>query len=561
MNIKRAIAPLLIAGSIHGWFATPRVIAAMAQIERLDRLDRRPDDVDPILWHTADPATAIPRLQKELDSLTNQADRRFAENLLVRLHSIKLEKQVHLALEDALHRALINNHAVRIQSYAPAIGAAGIVEAEAVFDAVFFMNSSRTIRDVPTATQLAGSKVDAFSMAGGIRKLLPTGMQVSAQWDINRTSTDNQFQTINPVYESAFTTQFTQPLLRNAGLDFNRARIEIARNDRRIGEQQFRRELRQTLFNVEQAYWQLVAGRREVTIRARLLSEFEKIYDYLWQRRDFDTYQIQLSQTLAELETSKATFIRIVNNVRDSEDRLIALMNDPELNLAAEIEIIPEDFPTSSLLHYDPIAEVQAALDNRSEIAEARMRVEISRIQVGAARNQALPRLDLNFTYTVDGLGTNADDAFDQVTQSDFMEYLTTLNFEVPIGNRAARAAERRARLVHAQAIAAMKAQIEAVILEVNLAVRGIQTAYQLIEPTLASANANEDQVASVIARAERKDFSALNQELGARNALAASRSALIDALVRYTLAIAELERSKDTLLHYNNVKLISTDP
>ncbi|NOT00730.1 MAG: TolC family protein [Phycisphaerales bacterium] len=561
MKSKRFVSILVICLNAQGWFAAQASLAAMAQVERLDRLDRRPDDVDPVLWHTADPVTAIPRIEKELDSLTNQADRRFAENLVERLRSIKLTEQVNLSLQDALHRALLNNHAVRIQSYAPAIGIAGIVEAEAVFDAVFFMNGTRTIRDVPTATQLAGSKVDAFSIAGGIRKLLPTGMQVSAQWDVNRTSTDNQFQTVNPVYESAFTTQFTQPLLRNAGLDFNRSRIEIARNDRRIGEQQFRRELRQTLFNVEQAYWQLVASRREVTIRARLLSEFEKIYDYLWQRRDFDTYQIQLSQTKAELETSKATFIRIVNNVRDAEDRLIALMNDPALDLANDMEIIPEDFPTSSLVDYDPIAEVQAALDNRSEIAEARMRVENARVQVGAAKNQALPRLDLNFTYTVDGLGTNADDAFDQVTQSDFMEYLTTLNFEVPIGNRAARAAERRARLVHAQSIAGMKAQIEGVILEVNLAVRGIETAYQLIEPTLASANANEDQVASVIARAERKDFSALNQELGARNALAASRSALIDALVRYTLAIAELERSKDTLLQYNNIKLVSTEP
>ena len=553
MKIRAVVWGMTIATLL-----TLPVTSVVAQVDRASRLEKRPDNMDPIAWHTADPARTIVLLEQELPRITAEPDRKFAQGLLGRLRFIERPQKVRLTLQDGLHRALTYSHAVRVQSYNPGISTTNIVEAEAAFDAVYFMNLSKNVQDVPVATQLAGSKRDTFFLNGGIRKLLPNGMQVSTTLSIARQFTDNQFQFINPVYTSAFTAEFTQPLLRNAGIDFNRSQIEISRNDLGVSEQAFKRQVRETLFTVEQLYWALVRARREVTTRARLLSEFEKIYDFLWKRRDFDTYQIQLSQTRANLEASRANFIRVVNEVHNAEDRLIAAMNDPTLNLTEDVEIIPEDFPTSMPVEIDPLAEVQAALDHRSEIIEARLQIDNANMRVGVAKNQALPRLDLRFRYTVNGLGSNADDAFDEVTQSDFIEYLVELALELPFGNRGPNAAERRARLIHAQQIAFMKAQQEQVILDVNVAIRELRTNYELIEPSLQTVQANEDQVASVIARAERKDFSALNQELGARNALANSRSALLDALVRYNLAIIELERAKGTLLDYNKISLVT---
>ncbi len=534
--------------------------AAVAQVDQLSRFEKRPDDTDPLVWHVSDPQFVIDAVEPMLTETTAAADRQFAETLLERLRSIQRPRTVVLSLEDALHRTLANNHTVRVASYNPAISRSGLVQAEAVFDALYFMSLSNNNVDRPTGTQLIGTKSEQFDLSGGIRKLLPSGMQVSTSLSLQRQSSNNQFQVIDPIYTSNFVGEFTQPLLRNAGIDFNRSQIRISQNDTKISRQAFKRQVRETLATVEQLYWALVRTRREVTIRARLLTEFEKIYDFLWQRRGFDTYQIQLSQTRANLEASRANFIFVVNEVYNAEDRLIAAMNDPELNLAEDIEIIPGDFPTTAPLEYDAVAVVQSALDNRSEVAEARLQIDNARIRVGAAKNQALPRLDLFFRYTVNGLGTNADDAFDEVTQTDFTEFLVGLDLEVPIGNRAAEAALRQAQLQHAQQIAALKAQIEQVILEVNVALRAIKTTYELIDPSLQEAEANEDQVASVIARAERKNFTALNQELGARNALAESRSALLRSLVEYNLSLIELERAKGTLLEYNNVSFVGDD-
>ena len=65
---------------------------------------------------------------------------------------------------------------------------------------------------------------------------------------------------------------------------------------------------------------------------------------------------------------------------------------------------------------------------------------------------------------------------------------------------------------------------------------------------------AADKQVNSIVARAERKDFTQLNAELNAREGLAASRRALLDSAIAFNLAIAELERAKGTLLGYNGI-------
>ena len=198
------------------------------------------------------------------------------------------------------------------------------------------------------ATSLLGSNNDTLTMNWGITKLLPSGMQATTRVDLQRRSTDNTFQELNPAWSSAWVVELRQPLLRGFGLDFNRSMIRLARLDHRISENAFRRQVITTLVDVERAYWDLIRARREVVISGRTLASFEMIYDYLWQRREFDAYKIQIAETKARLEQTKAQFVQVLANVRNAEDRLINLMNLPDLDLADEIEIIPLDFPSQT---------------------------------------------------------------------------------------------------------------------------------------------------------------------------------------------------------------------
>lgn len=483
-------------------------------------------------------------------------------HILNRLKVIERPREVRLTFGDVLRRTLANNFAIAAQSYNPAIESARLVEAEAVFDEVYFINFQNNKQDRPSSSELESNNSQLRTVETGIRKLLPTGMTVQASYALTRSETDLIFQTFNPTYFNNFIVQFQQPLLRGFGLDYNRAEIEMTRIDREMSIERLRRDVREILFNVEQAYWQLFQARRIIGVMAQQLTDFEMIQRDLQKRLDagYDVYRVQLSFTASRIERTEAEFIAVTRRVRDAEDALKRLMNDPDLHLSRDVAIIPVDVPTIEPVVMDQIGEVAAGLANREELREAKLAISKAQIAIGAAKNQALPKLDLLFRYIVDGLGTNADRAFSQLSENDFHEYVVGLQFEWPIGNRGPEARLRQARLQQAQAIAAHREVIENVIMEVQQAIRGIQTEYNQLGPSFRWVVAADDWVEATKARQEKRDPPNLQIELDAYDSLSLSRRGLLDSLVRYNVSLSNLERQKGTLLDYNNIVIRGAD-
>jgi outer membrane protein len=495
--------------------------------------------------------------QKDLQIKEKQDD--FQERLPrieARLKAIERPSEVRLSFADVVRRTLANNYAIAAESYSPAIQSARVVEAEAMFDEVYFINFNNTKQDRPSASELESNNSQVRTVETGIRKVLSTGMQVQVSYALNRSETDLVFQTFNPTYFNNFVVQFQQPLLRGFGLDYNRAEIELNKIDRDLSIEKLKRDVREILFNVEQAYWQLLQSRRVVGVVGQLLSDLEIIYRDLEKRMlaGYDVYRVQLSFIQSRIERNEAEFVALAQRVRDAEDALKRIMSDPELDLSRDVAIIPADVPTIEPIVLDQIGEVTSGLANREELREAKLAIEKAQIAVGVAKNQALPKLDLLFRYVVDGLGTNADRAFSQLSENDFHEYVVGLQFEWPIGNRGPEAKILQARLQQAQAIAAHRDAIENVILEVQQAVRGIQTEYDQVGPSYRWVAASDDWVQATKARQERRDPPNLQVELDSYEALSLARRQLLDTLVRYNVALSNLERQKGTLLEYNNI-------
>lgn len=484
-----------------------------------------------------------------------------SSRLLNRLKTIQRPNTIRLSLKDAVHRALLNSNVIQIAAYAPAIEAARVVEAEAQFDAVFFTDFNWQDQNRPASSKLSGTNSDNRVWDAGIRKLLSSGMQVQTGYTINRTWSDLIYQTLNPAYFNQFFVEFKQPFLRGFGIDYNRSQIEIRKLDRSINEEKLRQQVRESLFNVEQAYWRLYQARRGFVVSSRLVTELETIVKSLRERYklQFDVYKVQVALAESRYEQRVAEFVRVRAQVMNAEDALKALINDPNLNLAKDIEIIPTDPPSLEPLMLDVIGEVAAALEYRSELTQARLQIEQAKVAIGVAKNQALPKLDLTFRYVVDGLGKNWDRAFSQLSSNDFNEYVLQLQFEWPIGNRGPEAQLRQARLQQAQAIASHRAQIENAILETQSAIRDLHTYYDQIGPSLRSAQASTEQLVATKLRMERKDLPNLQVELDANELLATSRQNLIQAVGEYNIAIINLERRKGTLLQYNNIVLNAT--
>lgn len=521
-------------------------------------------DLDTTIWlHLPDPSVAPEVLAKRLDIT------RYGEDAIRReyewiynetknyIKEIEREKQFRLTLADALGRALAHNYQIRVDGYTPAISTAQVVQAEAAFDTAFFANASRNNTDQPTPSRLLASATDTTIITGGIRKLLATGASVTLSETMVRVDNPGfAFQILNPAWTHAFQAELRQPLMRNFGIDTTRAQINIRKTEGQANVEAFRARVIDVLNRTEQAYWTLVAARRDVVISAEQLAQANKTYEQVKARIDYDAYASLLHRSQATVKQREFDYIDVKNRVRNAEDQLLNLLNDPELPLSAGYEIIPADNPTTVEVVLDRFHAVETALRRRPEINQARYGVDVARLQLGIAKNQALPQLDVVYRMTMNGLGPNSDAGFDQMTAGNFIDQFVGLEFLWSFGERAERAGIRIAALQQSQAVVLYKRALDDVITDCRVALRGLESSFEQIGPSFQGVIASSENLRSLQERQERKSPAELETILGAQTGLAQSRRALLQALLSFNQGIVDVERAKGTLLEYDNVVL-----
>lgn len=528
--------------------------------------------LEDVLEQIPDPSEAAAVFQARLERVKEQSrnDPRVVKNFektvayaMELLELLKRERRVELSLSECIRRALASSYAIRAAAHGPAISQTQIVEAEAAFDAVFFLDTSWNNRDAPTASQLASNQSDSRSISGGLRKLLPTGGDVSTSLQTLRTHTDLQFATINPAYSTDFVTTFRQPILRGFGLDVNRSQILIARAGYGISREQYLRQVQDTLFAVEQAYWTLVRARRDAAVLAISVGQNRTTYESMWERREHDATPVEINNALSRWKSRSVLFTEAVRAVKDAEDVLKNLLNerDPDLLLSRDVEIVPTELPIITPVAVDQLAEVRTAIDARTEVREARLNIERARVATAVAKNQTLPQLDLTFSYDVGGIGPSADQSLDKMTTNRFRSYTVGATFSYPIGNRGPRVAHRRAQLQESQAIVALNQVTDTVVQEVNAAVRAIGTRFDQIPPQYEACAASANNLSALQARAQRITPEFLETELNTVERLSNDRSQLIQVITEYNVALIALERAKGTLLEHNRVVVDESGP
>jgi len=430
------------------------------------------------------------------------------------------------------------------------------VQAEAAFDAAFFGNVNRNNTDQPSPNQFP-PKTDTTTITGGIRKLLVTGATVTLTHNQVRVENrPNAALRWNPVWTDNFAAELRQPLLRNFGIDFNRAQINIRKLQRQANEEAFRARVINILDQTEQAYWTLVAARRDVVTSAETLAHAQNTLDQVEARKDFDAYQTLVYRSQTAVKAREFDYINVKNRVRNAEDQLLNLLNDPELPLSADYEILPEDNPMLTPVVRDRFKIVETALERRPELVQARDSVDIARLQLGIAKNQALPRLDAVYRMTVNGIGGNADRAWDQMTGGNFTDNFVGIEFAWNFGERAERAGIRIAALQQSQAVLQYKRSLDDVITDCRVALRNLETNFNQIGPSYQAVIAAHENLRSLQERQERKSPAELDTVLSAQVNLADARRGFLQAVTQYNTGIIDVERAKGTLLEYDNVFL-----
>lgn len=516
-----------------------------------------PSDVEETLAHRRDELDGLsPAMTVDDDALPVGADLTGGEQTFTRL-----------TLADAVLAAVENNLDVRIAQLQPAINAEDVTAAEAAFDALLFSNLDFSNTDQPTTVPTIGGTPlgtavtmnERLRFDTGVRQPLVGGGQFTISTDLTRS--DNKTPgfsfTPDPANTAAMRLELTQPLLRGFGEAVNTANIRLAQNARAGAVQQLHGEMLRVVAQVEAAYWDLHFAVRDLTIQSWLVEQGIAVRDVIDARRVFDALTAQYADAVARVEQRHAELIRARQRVRGASDRLKQLMNEPRLPLTDESLILPADDPTETPIEYSLRAAVMTALSSRPEIEQAVLAIDDASIRALVADNARLPLLNALFQTAATGLDGGAANAYGEVADLNFIDYVLGLQFEYPLGNRAAEAGYRRARLQESAALLGYQRTVEAIIIEVKNALRDVITNYELIQATRSSRIANAENLRAFLVEEEqtgRLTPEFLNLKFTRQDTLAASRQQEVAARVNFVKSLAELYRAMGVGLEMNQI-------
>ncbi|MDA0657786.1 MAG: TolC family protein [Planctomycetota bacterium] len=523
-----------------------------------------------------------------------------------------------LALEEVIRLTLANSPVIRDSGgrvttapesvrtiYDPALQESsplnGTQAALSAFDAqfatgVFWNRNERAFNNlffgggVATLAQVTGQSQTQIS------KLAATGTQFAI-----RNTTDYDWNT-SPVnlFRSAYNTnvemEVRHPLLQGSGINFNRIAgpnalpgtyngVLVARINTDISLTDFELGVRDHLWEVERAYWNLYLAYR--TLNARIAARDAALEAWRAEQGKMAVgginrpgvpdgpeqealarqsyYQAQAAVENALSGTSAlagGTTLVGGSGVYRAEQNLRRLMGIP----ATDGRLIrPAEEPTTVETVYSWEDSLNLALVRRPELRRQQWNVKRRELELTAAKNYTLGRLDLVSRYRWLGFGDDLfgnrnvpnGSAFDDLLTGDLQGWTMGMQYTSPIGNRIGHTAVRNAQLQLSRARSLYEEQQHQISNELSGAFTEIERAYVVSKSTLNRA----------IAAHQQKEIVFEKQQVGygdyvlefVLSAIQRASEAELDhyaSLVDYNLAISSIQRLRGTYLDYLGVEL-----
>ncbi len=494
--------------------------------------------------------------------------------------SIPIASQGHmltLSLEEAYELALKNNLDLQVGRYDVAKANAGILSKAGIFDPMLSAGVNGDWSRSPAATQLAGAQITEsrntrFNL--GLDTLLPSGTSLNVTTTASRGETNSQFFFLNPRWNTNLNITLKQPLLNGFGTLVNRAGIVIARNTRAQTSEAFVLKVMNTLSNVENAYWDLVAARKAVAVKEESLKLAERLLDETRQRVKVGTSApIDLVQPKATVAARQQALIAAKNVAGNAEDALKALLG---FDQPAEwnIHIKTVDTLKTPAVHPVLSASIEKALKHRPDVRQELLALNSMRLNVNVARNQTLPRLDLQASYGWNGLGGNLTlvdratgqviqkipgglhDAYTELLNREYPNWTMGVTLGIPLGNHQAKANLIEQRFQLRQEKVRLEALRQTIIKQVRMAVRSLEDGAANIDAAAAARFAAEKNL-----EAEETKFknglSTSFQVLQIQDDLAQAELTELQARAAYRKAIVGYRVATGTLLDDEHVKIV----
>lgn len=422
----------------------------------------------------------------------------------------------------------------------------------------------------------------------GISQTFATGGTASLAYN-NIVQDQNAFRnTINPSTISALDLQITQPLLQGFGLALNNRTIRIAKNNLKAADYVFRQQLINTVANVVQLYWNLVASDQNVDVRKRALEVSQKLYDDNKRQVEIGTLApIEIVRAEAQVASDEQALVAAQSAVLQQEAVLKSALSRNGLAspAIADVRVVTTDpirIPEVEVV--EPIQDlVSRALDNRPDLAQSRIQIENAQIALKGSRDAMRPTLnavgDLRSNALVGAQNTvigpistttglvqvppAADPFFvggygsvlGQLFGRNFPTYSAGLSLNIPLGNRAAQANLATATLNLRQNELQVQRQINQIRVDVQNGMIAMQQARAQYQAAVKQ-RILEEQTVDADQKRLSVGASTVFQVIQDQRDLATAAGNEVTAEAAYAAARVQIDLATGATLQNNNVEL-----
>ena len=470
-----------------------------------------------------------------------------------------------MTLKDCIYHAIKNNLDVTAELIDPDLAGVSVMQARERFLPVLSFSYRRQSTNSSSFSWIEASEQISTiynNTYGQFNQLLPTGGNLSVSLNANMYDTNQQFLTINPRYGSTLDFSFSQPLLRDFGYRITRREILVAKNNREISENGFRRILLDTVYAVEEAYWNLVFSIQTLEVRRQSLELARDLLHKSQKEVEIGTLAPkEILSAQAEVATREADILQAELQVKNNADRLQTIIN---LSEPEEIEIVPVDEPAFKERAVEIEEAFRIALEHRPDLQSSRVNLKNRDLDVQFAWNQLLPALNLNANYWSPGLSGDqilyldnnpftgvivgsipggASEALKDTVNFKYRNWSVYFTLDIPLSTFFSRASLIRAKMSRQQADVRLKSLEQKAFLETRTSVRTVQTDYRKVEAYKIARELAEKKLEAEEAKLKAgltTHFMILQYQRDLSNA----RSLELKAVIDYNLSLSKLDNS-----------------
>lgn len=412
------------------------------------------------------------------------------------------------------------------------------------------------------------------------------------------------------IYSSSFGFNYIQPLARNFRIDNTRRQLTIARKRLAQTDTDFRLRATETITSVQRAYWDYVfALRNQQNQVANVNLAKENLRQVEAKIEAGAAAPLDKAQVATELANREGDLLLATQTVASAENSLKQLLLRDATSPEWSQTIVPTDTPTISAAPISLDEAMRDAMENRFELKRLKLQQEINNEDLKYFRNQTKPQIDLNTTFSLDGLSRSGSGAASttplftstgdllllnsinstraalglplvtnptvtipaspgylfggfqrslaNIFRTDAPNFSVGVTISFPLKNRTAKANLDGAKITEQQLLAQTRGQEQTVVVDVRNAVQAVETTRQRV---FTARRAREN--AEIQLEGERKLYDAGRSTtfllFQRENALNNARNAEIRAETDHSKALADIQRATSTAFRANNITVDS---